>query len=135
MVRTPLPIAHHAKYWDQINMAKKPSNIQAPQAPQTSISIPLNINPEQDSYVIKGGAGLAVAHVKKPSGEVFSMHVRANGAFQTMTHFNPSMLTVEERRKLEFDLYNKGHTQADIADLVGVSQPTVAHDLKKLKEK
>lgn len=101
---------------------------------QSPLAIPLNIDPERDSYVIKGGAGVAVAHVKKPSGEVFSMHIRANGAFRQMTHFAPSQLSVAERRKLELDLYEQGHTQSEIADLVGVSQPTVAHDLKKLRQ-
>jgi hypothetical protein len=101
---------------------------------QGPLPIALNIDPEQDSYIIKGGAGVAVAHVKKPTGEVFSVHVRANGAFRQMTHFDPSQLSVEERRHLEYDLYKKGHTQSDIADLVGVKQPTVAHDLKLIRQ-
>lgn len=99
-----------------------------------SLEIPLNIDPEKDSYVIRGGAGVAVAHVKKPSGEVFSVHVRANGGFRQMTHFDPSQLTVDERRNLELDLYENGHTQSEIADLVGVKQPTVAHDLKLMRK-
>jgi DNA-binding CsgD family transcriptional regulator len=96
---------------------------------------PLNIDPVNDSYTIKGGAGLAVAHVKKPSGEVFSMRVRANGALQEMVKFDPSLVTVEERRRLEMELYGNGHTQNEIADLVGVKQPTVAHDLKLMRAK
>lgn len=100
---------------------------------QAPLALSLNIDPEQDSYIIKGGAGVAVAHVKKPSGEVFSVHVRANGAFRQMTQFDPSQLSVEERRHLEYDLYQKGHTQSDIADLVGVKQPTVAHDLRLIR--
>lgn len=102
-------------------------------AVQGTLAIPLNIDPQRDSYVIKGGSGVAVAHVKKPSGEVFSVHVRADGAFRQMTHFDPSRLTIEERRRLELDLYKQGHTQSDIADLVGVKQPTVAHDLKLMR--
>jgi len=51
-----------------------------------------------------------------------------------MTNFDPSQLTVDERRRLELDLYEKGHTQSDIADLVGVKQPTVAHDLKLMRQ-
>lgn len=97
---------------------------------QPPLAIPLNIDPAKDSYIIKGGAGVAVAHVKKPSGEVFSVHVRADGGFRQMTYFDPSQLTINERRNLELELYEKGHTQSDIADLVGVKQPTVAHDLK-----
>lgn len=101
---------------------------------QVPLAIPLNIDPENDSYTIKGGAGVAIAHVKKPTGEVFSVHIRANGAFRQMTHFDPSQLTVDQRRQLELELHQKGHTQSDIADLVGVKQPTVAHDLKLLRQ-
>ncbi|MDA8381471.1 MAG: helix-turn-helix domain-containing protein [Betaproteobacteria bacterium] len=103
-------------------------------AAQHPLAIHLNIDPRRDSYIIKGGAGIAVAHVKKPSGEVFSAHVRADGAFHQVTRFDPSRLTVDERRRLEFDLHEKGHTQSDIADLVGVKQPTVAHDLKLMRQ-
>jgi hypothetical protein len=56
------------------NMGKPKSTDLVVQPP---LAIPLNIDPEKDSYIIKGGAGVAVAHVKKPSGEVFSVHVRA----------------------------------------------------------
>ena len=101
---------------------------------QPPLAIPLNIDPEKDSYIIKGGAGVAVAHVKKPSGEVFSVHVRANGAFRQMTHFDPSQLTVDERRRLELDLYEKGHTQSDIADLVGASRKRVNQTIVYFKE-
>ncbi|NMN07527.1 MULTISPECIES: helix-turn-helix domain-containing protein [unclassified Novosphingobium] len=112
-------------------MSKRKSTSLVAQAP---LAIPLNINPEEDSYIIKGGAGVAVAHVKKPTGEVFSVHIRAGGAFRQMTQFDPSELSVKDRRLLEFDLYQKGHTQNDIADLVGVKQPTVAHDLKLIRQ-
>lgn len=98
------------------------------------LSIPLNIDPERDNYIIRGGAGVAVAHVKKPTGEVFSMHIRANGALRQMTHYDPTQLTIDERRQLELDLYKNGHTQSEIADIVGVKQPTVAHDLKLLRQ-
>lgn len=98
------------------------------------LTIPLNIDPKNDSFIIKRGAGVAVAHVKKQSGEVFSIHVRADGAFRQMTHFDPSQLTIADRRRLELELYKKGHTQNDIADLVGVKQPTVARDLKLMRQ-
>lgn len=104
-------------------------------AQQAMLPISLNIDPQMDSYVIKGGAGIAVAHVKKPTGEVFSVHVRANGGFRQMTHFDPSQMTVEERRELEHELYKRGHTQSDIADLVGKKQSTVAHDLKLIRQR
>lgn len=95
----------------------------------------LNIDPQNDTFVIKGGAGVGVAHVKKPDGRVMSVHVHANGALQQYTAFDPTTLTVDQRRSLEGDLYRKGMTQSDIADLVGKSQPTVANDLKILRER
>lgn len=117
-------------------MSNNPADQQVIQSNPTSteLTIPLNIDLAKDSYTIKGGAGVAVAHIKKPSGEVHSIHVRANGGFQQMTIFNPNMMTITERRSLESNLHNSGHTQSEIADLVGVSQPTVAYDLKKLRE-
>ena len=109
---------------------------QAQQAQQISpFSIALNIDLQNDTYVIKGGAGVGVAHVKKPDGRVMSVHVHANGAFQQMTAFDPAKLTVDERRTLESTLYNKGMTQSEIADLVGKSQPTVANDLRILRQR
>ena len=112
---------------------KKPSNT-LPVPTPTSLQMPINIDPSTDSYVIRGGAGVAVAHVKKPTGEVFSMRVRANGALQEMTRFDPATLSVEERRVLESDLYNAGNSQSEIGDILGVSQPTVARDLKIIRE-
>ncbi|WP_445496328.1 helix-turn-helix domain-containing protein [Photorhabdus sp. SF281] len=100
---------------------------------QSSFSIPSDIDPNKDSYVIKGGAGLAVVHVTKPSDEVLSVRIRADGEFREMVYFNPSQLAVDERRHLERELYEKGHTHADIADLVGVSQPMVAYLLKRIR--
>lgn len=101
----------------------------------TVFSLPISIDPETDVFTIKGGAGYGVAHVKKPDGRVLSMHVQANGAFQQMTTFDPSQLSVDQRRELEGNLYRKGMTQTEIAELVGKSQPTVANDLKILREK
>ncbi len=96
--------------------------------------IPINIDPQKDKYIVKGGSGVAIAHVKKDNGEVYSMHMRANGAFTQMTHFDPAKISVAERRKLSSDLHTNGYTQSEIADLVGVSQPTVANDLKKIRQ-
>lgn len=120
-------------------MARKPKKAEQslphPSQVPVAFSIPLNIDPQNDTYVIKGGAGYGVAHVKKPDGRVLSVHVHANGALQQMTTFDPALLTVDERRKLEGTFYNKGMTQSEIADLVGKSQPTVANDLRILRER
>ena len=110
-------------------MTTEPKNLEM----GTNLSIPLNIDPKADSFVIKGGSGVAVAHVKKASGEVLSIRIQAKGSLKTMTSFDPSSLTVHERRNLECEMYGKGHTQADIADILGISQSTVAHDIKVFK--
>ncbi len=101
---------------------------------QTGLTRVLNLDPTTDTYVIKGAAGVAVAHVKKPNGQVYSARIQANGALQQFTHFDPSQLTVTERRELEYQLYTKHNLkQTEIADLLGVSQATVANDLKLLR--
>jgi predicted transcriptional regulator len=95
----------------------------------------LNIDPHRDTYVIRGGAGVAVAHVRKPDGQVFSARVQANGALQQFTSFDSNALSVPERRNLEHQLYTQSRMrQTEIADLLGVSQATVANDLKILRD-
>lgn len=69
-------------------------------------------------------------HVRRQTGETFSIRVRSDGA--AMTQFNTAQLPVDERRDLEKRLYQQGVSQADIADIIGVSQATVSLDLKKL---
>lgn len=101
---------------------------------QSLVPMDLNINPHSDTYVIRGAAGVAVAHVRKPDGQVFSARVQANGALQQFTRFDSNALTVGERRQLEHQLYTENRLrQTEIADLLGVSQATVANDLKLVR--
>lgn len=101
---------------------------------QSFVPMDLNIDPHRDTYVIRGGAGVAVAHVRKPDGQVFSSRVQANGALQQFTSFDANALSVAERRNLEHQLYTEHRLrQTEIADLLGVSQATVANDLKILR--
>lgn len=110
-----------------------PENPGTPQA-QSPVPMNLNIDPHRDTYVIRGAAGVAVAHVRKPNGQVFSSRVQANGALQQFTSFDSNALTVAERRTLEHQLYTQHRLrQTEIADLLGVSQATVANDLKILR--
>ncbi|TCK58458.1 terminase gpP N-terminus-related DNA-binding protein [Seleniivibrio woodruffii] len=97
--------------------------------------MPVPINPQRDRYVIKGGAGVCVAVVKKPNGDTNIYRTRADGALKEMTSFNPDMLDIDERRELELQLYEESYTQAEIAEMLGISQPTVAYDLKKITKK
>ncbi|ALO36784.1 HTH domain-containing protein [Alcaligenes faecalis] len=102
--------------------------------PQSLVPMNLNIDPHRDTYVIRGGAGVAVAHVRKPDGQVFSSRVQANGALRQFTSFDANALSVAERRNLEHQLYTEHRLrQTEIADLLGVSQATVANDLKILR--
>jgi Fic family protein len=103
--------------------------------PSKSIELPFTIDPASDTYVIKGGRGVAVAHVRKNSGETYTYRVKADGAFKQMTVFDAKKLSVQERRKLESDLNDDGLSQAEIGDMLGVSQPTVSYDLAQLKKK
>lgn len=95
----------------------------------------LNIDPHRDNYKISGGAGIAVAHITKATGEILSVRARANGAFKQMTRFDPAVLSVEERRDLEKQLHEEKRTQSEIADMLGVSQSTVSQDLRKLRKR
>ena len=52
-----------------------------------------------------------------------------------MVRYDPSDLSVEQRRELELALYKEKRTQSEIADLLGVSQATVCLDLKRLRDK
>ncbi|RAS14862.1 hypothetical protein DFO50_109117 [Microvirgula sp. AG722] len=99
-----------------------------------SLNLSLNIDLHRDTYIIRGGAGVAVAHVRKPNGQVFSSRVQANGALRQFTSFDANALSVAERRNLEHQLYTEHRLrQTEIADLLGVSQATVANDLKILR--
>lgn len=94
----------------------------------------MNIGPK-DTAIIKISAGAIDAHVKKPSGEVLSISDQANGALRQLTQFDPSKVSIQERRQLELDMSKKGRTQAEIANLLGMSQPTVSVDLRKIRRK
>ena len=110
-----------------------PENNNAPQV-QSLVPMNLNIDPHRDTYVISGAAGVDVAHVRKPDGQVFSSRVQANGALQQFTCFDFIVLSVVDRRNLEHKLYTENRLrQTEIADLLGVSQATVANDLKILR--
>ena len=111
-------------------MAKPPSRHFTP----LCLNLPFEIDPIRDRYEIKGGAGVAVVRVTRPTGEVINAYSRADGALQQMSVFEPSALSLQERRELEKQLYDDKYTQAEIADLIGVKQQTVAYDLKKLRQ-
>lgn len=74
-----------------------------------------------------------VTVVRHQTNEVQSVRLHASGAFTEATSFNPEKLTLAQRRSLTRDLYEDKRSQAEIADLLGVSQATVSLDLRREK--
>lgn len=92
----------------------------------------LAIDPLTDKFKIMGAAGVVVAHVVKPSGQVLSARVRGD-SFKQLTQFDSADISVDDRRRLELQMYNDGMSQSEIADLLGVSQSLIAKDLSILR--
>lgn len=88
-----------------------------------------------DTFKITGSKGVLSIHKRRSDGRVESLRVRANGSFRQATQFDPSQISITERRKLESDMHKSGLSQSEIADLLGVSQATVSLDLRKVKGK
>ena len=86
-----------------------------------------------DTFKIISAKGVLAIHKRKPSGEVQSVRVQAKGSFKQATSFDPTQISIAERRKLEEGMTKQGLSQSAIADLLGVSQATVSLDLRKLK--
>lgn len=95
----------------------------------------LGINPGRDTFKIQGSSGMIYGHAKKPTGEVLSVRIRARGSLKQFTNFDPNELSIDERRTLEQEMHDEGLPQAEIADLLGVSQATVSLDLKRLRKR
>lgn len=91
----------------------------------------LRINSKDDVKVrIRGG--VLTAHVKRASGRIESATTMLGGQFKQFTAFDPSSLSAADRRKAVQLLRSQGHRQTAIGNLLGVSQPTISLDLKKL---
>lgn len=89
----------------------------------------LKIGP-RDDVKLRIRAGVITANVKKPSGRIQSVTAMLNGSFQQLTAFDPTDLSVAERRRIVKKLKKDGLRQTAIADLLGVSQATVSLDLR-----
>lgn len=90
----------------------------------------LQINPITDTFRIEGSAGVIAVFVKRPNGDVQTAKTRAGGRLTEWTNFEPAGMSVSERRRLVRDMRRDGLSQSAIANLLGVSQPTVSLDLK-----
>ncbi|MBO1019148.1 helix-turn-helix domain-containing protein [Methylobacterium sp. SD274] len=87
----------------------------------------------EDKFKISGSSGFVNVHVEKSDGRVVSHKFKANKNFRQMTVYNKSNVDANERREIVAQLDRDGHSQAAIADQLGVSQPTISLDLKRLK--
>lgn len=104
-----------------------------PQKPAASIEAVLTglkIGP-RDTFKITGSSNILSVHIKKPNGAVHSAKLKAKGSFQQLTSFDPTTLSIKERRKLTKQLYADGMSQAEIGNMLGVSQATISLDLRK----
>ncbi|MBV8593742.1 MAG: hypothetical protein JOZ27_05525 [Caulobacteraceae bacterium] len=88
-----------------------------------------------DTFKVTASNGVLSIHKRHPDGRVESLRLRARGSFRQTTQFDPREVTVSERRRLEAEMHKSGLSQSEIADLLGVSQPTVSLDLRKAKRK
>ncbi|MFZ7199543.1 helix-turn-helix domain-containing protein [Avibacterium avium] len=109
-------------------MDKKPTSL------STNISLPLPIE-STDSYTITGAENVAFVQVKKANGviQTATLKISKTGALKqrTYTHYDPELQSIEERDKTIRKLKKSGMTQAEIAKIIGISQPTVSNVLNK----
>ena len=105
-------------------MAKEPISL------STSISLPLPIE-STDSYTITGAENVAFVQVKKANGiiQTATLKTSTTGALKQRiyTQYDPELQSIEEIRNLK----KSGMTQAEIAKIIGISQPTVSNILNK----
>jgi hypothetical protein len=88
-----------------------------------------------DTFKMTVSNGVLSINRRHSDGRVESLRLRARGSFRQTTVFDPSDVTIPERRALEAQMHEEGLSQSEIADLLGVSQATVSLDLRKLKKK
>lgn len=109
-------------------MAKEPISL------STSISLPLPIE-STDSYTITGAENVAFVQVKKANGiiQTATLKTSTTGALKQRiyTQYDPELQSIEERNKTIRNLKKSGMTQAEIAKIIGISQPTVSNILNK----
>lgn len=89
-----------------------------------------------DSYVIRGACGLFMITIKRGCGNIEMVRgIIPNGkSFESITIFYPERLSIETRRDYVRKLRLSGETEQQIADWLGVSQPTIHKDLQKIRQ-
>ncbi len=91
----------------------------------------LQIDPRTSTFRIEGSAGVISASVRKANGDVQTARTRAGGRLTEWTRFDPAGMSAEERRRLVKEMWRSGLKQSAIANMLGVSQPTVSLDLRR----
>jgi hypothetical protein len=94
----------------------------------------LHLRPN-DTFKMTASNGVLSVYKRHSDGRVESLRLRARGSFRQTTQFDPSQVSIPERRRLEVGMHKSGLSQSEIADLLGVSQATVSLDLRKIKGK
>jgi hypothetical protein len=102
-------------------MAKLLATFPKPAASIEAVLTGLKIGP-QDTFRITGSSNSLSVHIKKPNGTIRSAKLKAKGSFRQLTSFDPTTLTIEERRKLTKQLFADGISQTEIGNMLGVSQ-------------
>lgn len=92
----------------------------------------LPFDPTVDRFKIEGTAGVAIAQVQKPDGQVYTSHLQAG--LQQFTHFDPTKISVAQRRELVSNMIDNGASQKQVAGLLGVSPATVSNDLRIIRD-
>lgn len=84
-----------------------------------------------DTIELKFVKGLWRSRRVYEDGRVETSRAYMQGKLRTLTFYDGAKMSVADRVKLVKRLYAEGHTQTEIAQLIGVSQSTVSNDIRR----
>ena len=86
---------------------------------------------ENDSIQVSYSGGVAECIIRTPDGRVITQRAFAQGRFRESTELDTRGMGREDKRQLARKLRKRGKlTQTQIAQRLGVSQPTVSNYLR-----
>ena len=86
---------------------------------------------EDDSIQVSYSGGVAECIIRTPDGRVITQRAFAQGRFRESTELDTRGMGREDKRQLARKLRKRGKlTQTQIAQRLGVSQPTVSNYLR-----
>ena len=86
---------------------------------------------ENDSIQVSYSGGVAECIIRTPDGRVITQRAFAQGRFRESTELDTRGMGREDKRQLARTLRGRGNlTQTQIAQRLGVSQPTVSNYLR-----